>query len=145
MLQAAIERLGLTSKKAEASAVIHGKPSKYTCGVAHCGPALECALQSLLGRVAQVGYVPQARAASFGFVRDSSDAQLANSLAHHAEKLALADLVCHECDVLDISVSIKARHASAPRPRRTSPSAPRSLSGPLTLTLTLTLNLNPNP
>ena len=113
MLQAAIEGLGLTIKTAEASAVIHGKPSKYTCGVAHCGPALECALQSLLGRVAQVGYVPQARAASFGFVRDSSDAQLANSLAHHAEKLALADLVCHECDVLDISVSIKARHASA--------------------------------
>ena len=136
--------------------MIRGKPSKYTCGVAHCGPALECALQSLLGRVAQVGYVPQARAASFGFVRDSSDAQLANSLAHHAEKLALADLVCHwlglglglgfglatpnphpnpnpnpnpnqvchECDVLDISVSIKARHASAPRPRRT-PLRPR--------------------
>ena len=110
--------------------MIHGKPSKYTCGVAHCGPALECALQALLGRVAQAGYVPQARAASFGFVRDSSDAQLANSLAHHAEKLALADLVCHECDVLDISVSIKACHASAPRPRRT-PLRPReSLSGP---------------
>ena len=119
VLQAAIERLGLTSKKAEASAVIGGKSNKYTCGVAHTGPALECALQALLGRMARTEYVPQARAANFAFVRDSSEAQLANSLAHHAEKLALADLVCHECDALDISVSIKARHASAPRPCRT--------------------------
>jgi len=118
VLQAAIERHGLTSKKAEASAVVGGKSNKYTCGVAHTSPALESALQALLSRMAQTEYVPQARAANFAFVRDSSEAQLSNSLAHHAEKLALADLVCHECDAFDISVSIKARHASAPRPCR---------------------------
>ena len=127
VLQAAIDRHGLTSKKAEASAVVGGRPTTYTCGVAQTGPALESALQALLGRVARTGYVPQARAANFAFVRDSSEAQLANSLAHHAEKLALADLVCHACDSFEISVSIKARHAT--RTPRTSPAhAPRKCS-----------------
>ena len=108
-LQTAIERHGLTSKKAEATAVLAegDKPTKYVCGIGHCTPTLEAALQSLIGRVAHVGYVPQARAANFGFVRDSSTEQLAQSLAHHAEKMALADMVCHECDTYEISVSIK--------------------------------------
>ena len=80
-----------------------GKPY-YNGGEGKLGEASR-KLCALLER--QGGYAPRVEALPFGMRRNSTRAQQVNSLRHHAEKKAIADMLLRGADELELSINTR--------------------------------------
>lgn len=108
-VQEAIDRLGLRSVAPAAHARAHQSGGgTLVYGNGGLPKALGAASRALCDRAAaDAGYAPQLHALPFSFRRNSTAAQQRNSLKHHAEKKALADLLARGEDRLEIGVNFR--------------------------------------
>jgi hypothetical protein len=101
-VQAAIDAHGLSAVMPRATVATPTGSATFTNGGSVAPSRKLCARVSR-----RTAYAPQLQALPYAFLRNSTKAQQVNSLLHHAEKKALADLLARGSECLEIRINFK--------------------------------------